>query len=122
MRPNQKKQERPPESPQAQPQQQQEQQQQQQSGPKQSEQKHDNPNAMKVVLVGAECAPWSKTGMHVYLHGSCCCQCCCCAVIQVSLVTLARACHQRLLQTQEMHGAASYCKIALHRSLLALFE
>lgn len=34
----------------------------QQPGQHQQEQKHDNPNAMKVVLVGAECAPWSKTG------------------------------------------------------------
>lgn len=61
MRPSQKQQERPPEPAQAQSQQH-EQQQQQHSDQKQSEQRHDNPNAMKVVLVGAECAPWSKTG------------------------------------------------------------
>lgn len=63
MRPNQKQQESPPTSPQAPPQQHEQQKQhQQQPSQTQSEQKQDNPNAMKVVLVGAECAPWSKTG------------------------------------------------------------
>ena len=59
MRPKQQQQERPPEPAQAQAQQQE---QAQQPGQQPAEQKHDNPNAMKVVLVGAECAPWSKTG------------------------------------------------------------
>lgn len=97
MRPNQKKQERSPDPPQAQSPQQ-EQQQQQQSSQKQSEQKHDNPNAMKVVLVGAECAPWSKTGMHECLKGL---FCQCCAVEGVPLVTPAH--HKRLLRSQETY-------------------
>lgn len=57
MRPKQQQQERSPEPAQAQ-----QQEQAQQPGQQPAEQKHDNPNAMKVVLVGAECAPWSKTG------------------------------------------------------------
>lgn len=50
------------EPPQPQPQPQQEQQQSGQSDQHQQDRWHDNPNAMKVVLVGSECAPWSKTG------------------------------------------------------------
>lgn len=34
----------------------------QQPSQQQTEEKPPNHNAMKVVLVGAECAPWSKTG------------------------------------------------------------
>ena len=40
---------------------QQQSQQQQQQAP-QHNARSDNPNAMSVVMVGAECAPWSKTG------------------------------------------------------------
>lgn len=39
----------------------QQQSQQQQQGP-QHNARPENPNAMSVVMVGAECAPWSKTG------------------------------------------------------------
>lgn len=57
---------------QQQPQQRQQQQQQQEQPPPQQQQPaaHSSPpageNAMNVVLVGAECAPWSKTGDTVY--------------------------------------------------------
>jgi starch synthase len=58
--------------PQAQ-QQQHQQQQQEQPPPQQQPAAHSSPpageNAMNVVLVGAECAPWSKTGDRVSMMG-----------------------------------------------------
>lgn len=106
MRPNQKRQARSPESPQAQSPQQE--QQHQQSSQKQPEQKHDNPNAMKVVLVGSECAPWSKTGMRECLKGM---LCQCCAVEGVPPVIPAH--HQRLLRSQEKYAVNN---VLLHSS------
>ena len=39
---------------------------QQEESPKERILDSSNPNAMNVIVVAAECAPWSKTGTHIH--------------------------------------------------------